>query len=167
MDDELREHMDLLGERLGRRFGDADDPLLVSVRSGAPVSMPGMMDTILNVGLNDETAEGLARQSRDAEFAADCLARFRDGYRSVIGGNSVPDDPWEQLRTAVEAVFRSWRSDRARAYRAREGIADDLGTAVTIQAMVFGNLDADFGHGRRVHAQPVHRREGAVRRRAL
>jgi pyruvate,orthophosphate dikinase len=147
LDDELRQHMNRLGERLGRRFGDADDPLLVSVRSGAPVSMPGMMDTILNLGLNDTTAKGLARQASDAEFAADCLARFREGYRAVIGGDLVPDDPWEQLRTAVEAVFHSWQSDRARAYRAREGIADDLGTAVTVQAMVFGNLGADSGTG--------------------
>src|SRR6476469_6635032 len=122
LDDEVGRHIARLEEKTGKRFGDPEDPLLVSVRSGAAVSMPGMMDTILNLGLNDVTVEGLARQASDAEFAADCLTRFREGYRAVIGGDSVPHDPWEQLRTAVEAVFRSWQSDRARAYRTREGI---------------------------------------------
>ena len=145
---ELREHMLRLGERVGRSFGDVDDPLLVSVRSGAPVSMPGMMDTILNLGLNEAAAAGLARTSSGgADFAADCLRRFRDGYHDVIGTGEVPDDPWLQLRNAVEAVFLSWNSDRARAYRAREGIPDDLGTAVTVQAMVFGNRGASSGTG--------------------
>jgi pyruvate,orthophosphate dikinase len=145
---ELREHMLRLGERVGRRFGDPADPLLVSVRSGAPVSMPGMMDTVLNLGLSEATAAGLARASSGgADFAGDCLRRFREGYRDVIGTGEVPDDPWLQLRNAVEAVFRSWNSDRARAYRAREGIADDLGTAVTVQAMVFGNRGADSATG--------------------
>ena len=138
LDDEMRAAMDRLGAHLGRRFGDPADPLLVSVRSGAPVSMPGMMDTILNLGLNDETVAGLARVA-GSEFAEDCLRRFREGYAAVIGVADVPQDPWQQLRAAVEAVFRSWNSDRARAYRAREGISDDLGTAVTVQAMVFGN----------------------------
>ena len=82
-----------------------------------------------------------------AEFAEDCLRRFREGYRSVIGAVEVPTDPWQQLRAAVEAVFRSWNSDRAKAYRAREGIADDLGTAVTVQAMVFGNRGDSSGTG--------------------
>ena len=146
LDEELRAHMERLSERLGRRFGDPADPLLVSVRSGAPVSMPGMMDTILNLGLNSATADGLSRLS-GPQFAADCLRRFGDGYRAVIGAADVPQDPWQQLRAAVEAVFRSWNSDRARAYRSREGIADDLGTAVTVQAMVFGNRGDDSGTG--------------------
>ncbi len=147
LDDELRQHMRRLGERMGRRFGDPSDPLLVSVRSGAPVSMPGMMDTILNLGLNDATAAGLAALTADADFAADCRRRFEQSYREIIGADKVPDDPWLQLRAAIEAVFRSWNSDRARAYRRHEGIADDLGTAVTVQAMVFGNRGADSGTG--------------------
>jgi pyruvate,orthophosphate dikinase len=147
LDGELRAHMDRLGARVGRGFGDALDPLLVSVRSGAPVSMPGMMDTILNLGLNDALADGLAAVTTDADFAQDCLRRFRQGYRDVLGVEEVPDDPWLQLRTAIEAVFRSWNSERAVAYRGREGIPDDLGTAVTVQAMVFGNRGADSGTG--------------------
>ncbi len=146
LDDEMRAAMERLGERVGRRFSDAADPLLVSVRSGAPVSMPGMMDTILNLGLNASTVEGLAAVS-GRDFAQDCLRRFREGYAAVIGTADVPEDPWQQLRAAVEAVFRSWNSDRARAYREREGIADDLGTAVTVQAMVFGNRGDDSGTG--------------------
>ena len=146
LDDELPAAMDRLGERVGRRFGDAADPLLVSVRSGAPVSMPGMMDTILNLGLNSATVAGLARVA-GSEFAEDCLRRFREGYASVIGSTDVPDDPWQQLRAAIEAVFKSWNSDRAHAYRSREGIADDLGTAVTVQAMVFGNRGDSSGTG--------------------
>jgi pyruvate,orthophosphate dikinase len=109
LDDEIREHMTLIEERVGRRFGDPDDPLLVSVRSGAPVSMPGMMDTLLNVG-------------------------------------SGPD-PWAELRAAIESVFRSWHSPRAVAYRREEGIPDDLGTAATVQAMVFGNRNEVSGTG--------------------
>ena len=101
LDDEIRAHLSALEAKVGRRYGDAADPLLVSVRSGAPVSMPGMMDTLLNVG-------------------------------------SGPD-PWAELRAAIESVFRSWHSPRAITYREKEGIADDLGTAATVQAMVFGN----------------------------
>jgi pyruvate,orthophosphate dikinase len=147
LDDEVRAHIARLEERTGRGFGAGENPLLVSVRSGAPVSMPGMMDTILNLGLNDVTAEGLARATGDSDFAADCLRRFRQGYASVIGGEDVPDDPWTQLRNAIEAVFRSWNSDRARAYRRHEGISDEVGTAVTVQAMVFGNRGDDSGTG--------------------
>jgi pyruvate,orthophosphate dikinase len=147
LDDELREQMERLGSRVGRRFAVAADPLLVSVRSGAPVSMPGMMDTILNLGLNDATSAGLARVTRDADFAADCLRRFREGYRDVIGSEAVPDDPWVQLRAAIAAVFRSWNSERAVAYRQRENLPDDLGTAVTVQAMVFGNRGPDSATG--------------------
>ena len=126
-------------KQAARRFGDAADPLLVSVRSGAPVSMPGMLDTILNLGLNDESTAGLATVSGDAAFAAACRQRLATMYRDIVGVTDVPSDPWLQLRTAVEAVFRSWDSDRARAYREKEGISADLGTAVVVQTMVFGN----------------------------
>ena len=147
LDDEIREHLARLEALVGRRFGDAADPLLVSVRSGAPRSMPGMMDTILNLGLNDATEAGLAGCSGDAAFAADCHARFRKIYRDVVGVSDVPPDPWAQLRGAIEAVFRSWNSDRARAFRAHEGISESLGTGVTVQAMVFGNRGPDSGTG--------------------
>ncbi len=147
LDAELRRRMKDVETAVGRRFGDPDDPLLVSVRSGAPVSMPGMMDTVLNLGLTEATAAGLARATGDAAFAADCRRRFVEGFRSIVGVAEVPDDPWQQLRLAIEAVFRSWTSERARAYRAREGIADDLGTAVTVQAMVFGNRGQDSATG--------------------
>ena len=147
LDAELEAQMRRLEEAVGRRFGDPADPLLVSVRSGAPVSMPGMMDTILNLGLNDETTAGLAAASGDAAFATDCHDRFVEMFKRIVGVDTVPDDPWQQLRAAVEAVFRSWNSDRARAYRDHEGIPDDLGTAVTVQAMVFGNRGADSGTG--------------------
>jgi pyruvate,orthophosphate dikinase len=147
LEDELRAHMSNVEELCGSRFGDPANPLVVSVRSGAAVSMPGMMDTILNLGLNDATAAGLADASGDPSFAADCHARFTAMYRAIVGSVDVPDDPWVQLRAAVQAVFGSWNSDRARAYRAHEGISDDLGTAVTVQAMVFGNRGPDSGTG--------------------
>ena len=138
--------MATLEERVGRRFGDPADPLLVSVRSGAPRSMPGMMDTILNLGLNPLTEAGLARVSGDAAFAQDCHARFRASYLAIVG-SEAPADVWAQLRGAIEAVFRSWMSERARTYREREGISDRLGTGVTVQAMVFGNRGDESGTG--------------------
>jgi pyruvate,orthophosphate dikinase len=138
LDDELHARMAEVESTVGRRFGDPSDPLLVSVRSGAPVSMPGMMDTILNLGLNPSTTDGLALTAGTA-FAQACRDRFEDSFRSIVGVPDVPDDPWRQLRLAIEAVFRSWNSERARAYRAKEAIPDDLGTAVAVQAMVFGN----------------------------
>src|SRR3954468_8088280 len=147
LDDEIREHMRQIEARVGRRFGNPADPLLVSVRSGAPVSMPGMMDTILNLGLSEDTASGLAAATGDQPFAADCLTRFTAMFTSVVGAQAVPADPWEQLRAAIEAVFRSWNSERAQAYRAVEGISDELGTAVTVQAMVFGNRGERSGTG--------------------
>jgi pyruvate,orthophosphate dikinase len=147
LDEELRSRMARIEAAVGRRFGDPDDPLLVSVRSGAPVSMPGMMDTILDLGLNAETAAGLARASGDETFARACRERFETSFRSIVGVETVPADPWAQLRLAIEAVFRSWNGDRARAYRAKEGIADDLGTGVTVQAMVFGNRGETSGTG--------------------
>jgi pyruvate,orthophosphate dikinase len=109
--------------------------------------MPGMMDTILNIGLSDETERGLAAASGDAEFAHDCHRRLREMFTKTVGVAAVPSDPWRQLREGAEAVFRSWNSDRARAYRSRERIPEDLGTAVTVQAMVFGNLGADSASG--------------------
>ncbi len=147
LDEEIREQMARVEATVGRRFGDPSDPLLVSVRSGAPVSMPGMMDTILNLGLNDPTTTGLARAAGDEAFARKCRERFDATFRSIVGVTDVPDDPWAQLRLAIEAVFRSWNSDRARTYRRQEGIADDLGTAVTVQAMVFGNRGRDSATG--------------------
>lgn len=146
LEDEIREHMARVEKALGRRFGDAGEPLLVSVRSGAPVSMPGMMDTLLNLGLNSTTAPGLARLSGDESFVDACRARLEKSYAEIVGV-PVPEDPWEALRGAVEAVFRSWNSDRAIAYRRREGIPDDLGTGVIVQAMVFGNCSDDSATG--------------------
>ncbi len=141
LDEELRQHMHRLEELVGRRLGDPADPLLVSVRSGAPVSMPGMMDTILNVGLNDATAAGL-----NPHMAASCRERLASSL-AAVGVAPVPEEPWAQLRAAIEAVFRSWNSPRAIAYRAREGIAGELGTAATVQAMVFGNRNSRSATG--------------------
>jgi pyruvate,orthophosphate dikinase len=146
LDAELRVHMRRTEELSGRRFGDADNPLLVSVRSGAPVSMPGMMDTILNVGLNDETTGGLADVTGSLRFARDCRERFASMFGAIVG-SEPPGDPWEQLRAAIEAVFGSWHSERARGYRAVERLSDDLGTAATVQAMVFGNRGPDSATG--------------------
>ena len=147
LDDEIRAHMAGLEAIVGRRFGDEADPLLVSVRSGAPVSMPGMMETILNLGLNHETERGLAAASGDADFARNCHDRFHALYRDVVGVQVVPTDPWDQLRGAIEAVFRSWNGDKARTYREHEGIPGTLGTGVIVQAMVFGNLGDESGTG--------------------
>ncbi|MFD4250056.1 pyruvate, phosphate dikinase [Amycolatopsis thermoflava] len=167
-----------LERQLGRAFGGTERPLLVSVRSGAAISMPGMMDTILDLGCNDEIEAALAAESGDPEFAAEVHRRFTGFYgRLVLGctedledlpdtaavraaiaddvGEAVPADPWEQLRAAVAAVFRSSRSRRAIAYRKHYGIPEDLGTAVTIQAMVFGNLDDDSGTGVLFTRNPV------------
>ena len=141
LDAELRRHVHRIEDEVERRFGGPGEPLLVSVRSGTAVSMPGMMDTILNLGLNETTTRALAAASGDEGFAADSRMRFQDMYRRIVGAHQVPEDPWEQLRQAIEAVFRSWNSDRAGSFRAREGIPDDLGTAVTVQSMVFGNAD--------------------------
>src|SRR5262245_29032140 len=146
LDDELRERMREVEATAGRRFGDPADPLLVSVRSGAPVSMPGMMDTILNLGLTNATTAGLAAVTGDAVFAGACRDRLRATFRDGVGAD-VPDDPWAQVGLAMQAVFRSWNSGRAIAYRRREGIADDLGTGVTVQAMVFGNRGAESATG--------------------
>lgn len=151
-----------------RQFGGAR-PLLVSVRSGAAISMPGMMDTVLNLGINARTEAALAGEAGDAQFARDTHRRFLELYASIVlkatlsgdtphdvdalraeiaaQGEAVPDDPRAQLLAAINAVFDSWNSRRARRYRQHHGIADSLGTAVTVQAMVFGNLDDRSGTG--------------------
>lgn len=190
---QLEHHLAAVEQEAGRRFGDADDPLLLSVRSGAPVSMPGMMDTVLDVGLTDVTVEGLARSSGDERFAWDCYRRLvqmfgetvlgvpaerfaavlaavkeqaaaaqdteldaaalrevverNDALCREVAGRTLPQDPHEQLDQAIHAVFGSWQSERAQAYRRRFGIADDLGTAVNVQAMVYGNRGAGSGSG--------------------
>jgi pyruvate, orthophosphate dikinase len=192
LDGEVDAARERLESAMGRRLGDPADPLLVSVRSGAKFSMPGMMDTVLNLGLNDESVEGLAKQM-DERFAYDSYRRFlsmygrivldldgepfeelleeakeREGvssdsevpaaalrdlaerYKALVQertGSPFPQDPAEQLRGAIEAVFRSWNGARAVAYRRREHISDDLGTAVNVQAMVFGNRDESSGTG--------------------
>ncbi|WP_051027359.1 pyruvate, phosphate dikinase [Nocardia higoensis] len=168
--DEIRDGIRYLEQQTGRTFGAGPAPLLVSVRSGAAVSMPGMMDTILNLGINAETETALAAESGSTEFAADVRRRFCALYGKLVAGcledleglpdtaavqaaiadetgATVPADPMEALRQAVAAVFDSSRSRRANAYRAHYGIPDSLGTAVTVQAMVFGNLDDDSGTG--------------------
>lgn len=187
LSDEVDEHLSRLAGVMGRSLGDRNDPLLVSVRSGSPCSMPGMMDTVLNVGLTDATVNGLAAQSGDHAFAWDCYRRLIEMYsvtvqnipRSTLNevarlprprgqlrpseedggvrrlqeaaakttGEPFPQDEREQLRLAIEAVFRSWDSDRARHYRRMNAIPDDLGTAVTVQTMVFGNRGEGSGTG--------------------
>jgi pyruvate, orthophosphate dikinase len=163
LEDEIAEHIQRLEERTGKRFGDAADPLLISVRSGAAISMPGMMDTILNVGLNDESVEGLAQSTGNKEFADDCYRRLIQMFGETVDGIpherfSVDDsveqaraiyeretgrgflqDAREQLQRAITAVFDSWNSARAQVYRQTYGIPDDLGTAVNVVQMVFGN----------------------------
>jgi pyruvate,orthophosphate dikinase len=160
-----------LEEATGRRFGGGSAPLLVSVRSGAPVSMPGMMDTVLNLGMTEAAEAMLAAECGDAAFARDTHRRFLELYAQVVlkaslpalappgppgqwrqdiaraAGAGVPDDAGHQLHGAVRAVFESWNSRRARRYREHHGISGDLGTAVTIQAMVFGNMDERSGTG--------------------
>jgi pyruvate,orthophosphate dikinase len=191
--DEIDEAVRRLEETTGKRFGDPSDPLLVSVRSGAAVSMPGMMDTILNLGLNDEAVEGLARATGNERFAYDAyrrlvqmygdvvdgvegrrfeeelgalkssrgvaedvdldagdlrelVGRFREIYRESTG-REFPGDAREQLERAVRAVFESWNTQRAQVYRRANEIPDDLGTAVNVVQMVFGNRGDDSGTG--------------------
>jgi pyruvate,orthophosphate dikinase len=163
LDEEVAEHIERLEEHTGKRFGDPADPLLVSVRSGAAVSMPGMMDTILNVGLNDESVGGLARSTGNEEFARDCYRRLIQMFGETVDGiphdsfsvddtveqareiyeretgHGFPQNAREQLRRAITAVFDSWNSPRAQVYRHTYDIPEDLGTAVNVVQMVFGN----------------------------
>ena len=193
LDAEIAKQVRKLEKAMGKRLGDAADPLLVSVRSGAKFSMPGMMDTVLNLGLNDESVKGLADQTSDERFAYDSYRRFismygrivlgldgklfdapfeeakqrsgvesdaevgadvlrelAESYKRVVAdstGQPFPQDPADQLRGAIEAVFGSWNGARAVAYRVRERIPHDLGTAVNVQTMVFGNRDDNSGTG--------------------
>ncbi len=187
LEQEYRVALDLVEKKMGARFGDPENPLLFSVRSGAPISMPGMMNTILNLGLNDAIAAGLADKTGNPRFAYDSYRRFIQmfadvvmdldgaqfereiehykqarGYQSDIdmsaadwraiveifkGIADFPQDPFVQLRKAVEAVFLSWHTPRANVYREMNNIPDSLGTAVTVQAMVFGNFGDDSGSG--------------------
>jgi pyruvate,orthophosphate dikinase len=130
----------------GRTFGSTLRPLLVSVRSGAASSMPGMMDTVLNLGMTPGVERALAEETGDAAYAADTRRRFEEQFAKVVG-TPPPADPWDQLRLAILAVLDSWGSRRATSYRESRGISHDGGTAVTIQAMVFGNLDERSGTG--------------------
>ena len=146
-DDAIETHLAQIESALGRGFGDPENPLLLSVRSGGAASMPGMMDTVLNVGLNADIVPGFAACSGgDSDFARDCLNRLHESFLKSVG-IEPPRHPRDQLRAAIEAVFKSWNSDRAKAYRRIENIDDDAGTAVNIQAMVFGNRDAQSGTG--------------------
>jgi len=149
---QIVEHMKVIEQGTGRRFGGLDRPLLVSVRSGAAQSMPGMMDTILNLGMNADVEAALISESGDARYVRDTHKRFVELYRKVVlgtlsGDAAIPADPWAQLRAAVAAVFDSWHSPRAKAYRSNRGLPSDGGTAVMIQAMVFGNIDERSGTG--------------------
>lgn len=134
----------------GRRFGRGPLPLLVSVRSGAAQSMPGMMDTVLNLGLTETLVDEWGRVTGDRDWAQDTWQRFCTGYgETVLGdpGTAPPTDPYDQLRAAIGAVFGSWNNERVAAYRARHGLGAGGGTAVTVQAMVFGNRDDQSGTG--------------------
>jgi pyruvate,orthophosphate dikinase len=163
LDEEIADQIARLEEKAGKRFGDPEDPLLVSVRSGAAVSMPGMMDSILNVGLNDVSVGGLARSTGNEGFARDCYRRLIQMFGETVDGVShdrfspddtveharevyvaetgrdFPQDAREQLRRAIVAVFESWNSPRAQVYRRTYEIPDDMGTAVNVVQMVFGN----------------------------
>jgi pyruvate,orthophosphate dikinase len=130
----------------GTTFGRGPLPLLVSVRSGAPNSMPGMMDTVLNLGMTPAVRDALAERTGEPAFADDVARRFEEQFTQVVG-SPPPADPWEQLHAAAAAVFGSWRSRRAIAYRKDRGLPEEGGTAVTVQAMVFGNLDDASGTG--------------------
>lgn len=146
---QIRDGLSWLEAESGHTFGRGPVPLLVSVRSGAPASMPGMMDTVLNLGINDEVEQILAEKC-GAAFARDTHQRFRELFGRVVGpaDGPVPADPYAQLRAAVTAVFDSWNSQRAVSYRRHHNLEGKMaGTAVTVQAMVFGNLDDRSGTG--------------------
>jgi pyruvate,orthophosphate dikinase len=154
--DDVLARLNWLEAQTSRTFGRGARPLLVSVRSGATQSMPGMMDTVLNVGINDAVEQVLAACST-AEFARDTRRRFTRMYQRSAGDESqpVPDDPHAQLRAAIEAVFDSWNSPRAVAYRAHYGLDDRGGTAVVVQAMAFGNQGPKSGAGAFISRNPI------------
>ncbi|MGC0327994.1 pyruvate,orthophosphate dikinase [Streptomyces sp. SAI-170] len=206
MSEEISRRLSAVEADAGRRLGQPDHPLLVSVRSGARFSMPGMMETVLDIGLNDDSVLGLAKASGNERFAWDSyrrlvqmfgstvmgvegalfdrimtglkelrgapddlhldaadLAELVEAYKQLIHeetGDHFPQSPAEQLRRAILAVFRSWNGERARLYRRREHIPDDLGTAVTVQRMVYGNLGADSGSGVAFTRDPATGRPG-------
>jgi pyruvate, orthophosphate dikinase len=190
--EQVKEALKRIEEKVGKKFGDPQNPLLVSVRSGAAFSMPGMMDTVLNLGLNEETVQGLAAQTGDLRFALDAYRRFASLFGEIVMGvahekfervmdrfkaqtsggrdtdlkpdhlreiiaaekqiigseqHAIPEDPYEQLRVAIAAVFNSWMGRRAVDYRRVNRIPDSLGTAVNVQAMVFGNMGENSGTG--------------------
>ncbi|HKM38820.1 MAG TPA: pyruvate, phosphate dikinase, partial [bacterium] len=193
LEEQVQRGMQYLEQGMVRKFGDVLDPLLVSVRSGAPVSMPGMMDTILNLGLTDASVKGLAEKTGNPRFAYDCYRRFiqmfgnvamgvpgqafeqtltsvkrakkiqsdtdlaEEDLKTVVAkfkdiyydhtGQVFPQDPYLQLLVAIKAVFGSWNNERAQVYRALNKIPDDLGTAVNVQAMVYGNMGPTSGTG--------------------
>ncbi|MBB3754081.1 pyruvate,orthophosphate dikinase [Mycolicibacterium sp. BK634] len=155
---DVQEKMRWLEDETSRTFGRGPRPLLVSVRSGAAQSMPGMMDTVLDLGIDNAVENALA-DGASAAFARDTRIRFTDMYRRIVLGSDegaeVPDDPWTQLRRAIEAVFASWNSPRALHYRAHHGLDDSAGTAVIVQAMVFGNLADDSGTGVLFSRNPI------------
>ncbi|AFC42376.1 pyruvate, phosphate dikinase [Mycobacterium intracellulare] len=154
--DDVLDRMGWLETQTSRTFGRGPNPLLVSVRSGATQSMPGMMDTILDLGINDDVEQALA--AGDPTFARDTRRRFCDMYRRIVGGgeqHDVPSDPYAQLRAGVEAVFASWNSPRAVAYRTHYGFGDQHGTAVVVQAMVFGNYGPNSGAGAFISRNPI------------
>src|SRR6266568_1578115 len=190
--EQVKEALLEVEKKVGKRFGDSRNPLLVSVRSGAAFSMPGMMDTVLNLGLNEDTVQGLAAQTGDLRFALDAYRRFASLFGEIVMGvahakfervmdrfkaqttggrdtdlktddlreiikaekqiivaeqHAIPEDPYEQLRVAIAAVFNSWMGRRAVDYRRVNRIPDSLGTAVNVQAMVFGNMGTGSGTG--------------------
>jgi pyruvate,orthophosphate dikinase len=151
--DDVLDRMRWLETETGRTFGRGPRPLLVSVRSGATRSMPGMMDTILDVGMNDGVERALAAEG-GPRFARDTRQRFTRMYRRVVG-KPVPADAYAQLRAGIEAVFASWDSPRAVAYRAHYGLDDRGGTAVIVQAMVFGNRGPNSGAGAFFSRNPI------------
>jgi pyruvate, orthophosphate dikinase len=155
---DILDRMSWLEAEVARTFGGGPRPLLVSVRSGATQSMPGMMDTVLNVGMNDAVERALAAESGDPAFARDTHHRFTRMYGRIVGGGdevAVPEDPYAQLRAGIEAVFASWNSPRAVAYRTHYGIDDRHGTAVVVQAMVFGNHGPNSGAGAFFSRNPI------------
>lgn len=155
--DDVLDRMRWLEAETSRTFGRGPRPLLVSVRSGATQSMPGMMDTILDLGMNDDVERALAAGGA-AAFARDTRRRFDRMYRRIVGVDQhepVPADPFAQLRAGIEAVFASWNSPRAVAYRTHYGVGERSGTAVVVQAMVFGNRGPDSGAGVLVSRNPV------------